>query len=141
LVQFYGIHFVLLVAVTGPEVLTATATKSSFLLEYDAALSCVSQPAFWGNISALSSVWKSKARQEISKKQAVPALLVAYFTLVSYSACSSTLKMGAIFSSEMSVNLSRTTQLYIPEDRILHLVADFRRRRLEFRRFVRYHQQ
>jgi hypothetical protein len=42
------------------------------------------------------------------------------FTLVSCSAYSSTLKMEATCSSEMSVSFQRTTWRYIPEDRILH---------------------
>jgi hypothetical protein len=38
------------------------------------------------------------------------------FTLVSFSAYSSTLKMEAICSSETSVDFQRNTQRYIPED-------------------------
>jgi hypothetical protein len=38
------------------------------------------------------------------------------FTLVSCSAYFSTLKMGAICSSEMSVDTQQTTQRYIQED-------------------------
>jgi hypothetical protein len=41
-------------------------------------------------------------------------------TLVSCSACSLTLKMEATCSSETSADFQRTTQRYIPEDRILH---------------------
>jgi hypothetical protein len=49
----------------------------------------------------------------------VLALLAACFMLVSCTAYSSTLKMEAICSSEMSVDFHRTTWRYIPEDRIL----------------------
>jgi hypothetical protein len=38
------------------------------------------------------------------------------FTLVSCSAYSSALKMEAIYSSETSVDIQRTTRRYIPED-------------------------
>jgi hypothetical protein len=41
------------------------------------------------------------------------------FTLVSYSAHSSTLKMEAIFSSEMLTDFQQTTLGYIPEDSTL----------------------
>jgi hypothetical protein len=42
------------------------------------------------------------------------------FTLVSCSACSLTLKMEAICSTEMSVDFHWTTQRYIPEDSTHH---------------------
>jgi hypothetical protein len=42
------------------------------------------------------------------------------FTLISYSAYSSTLKIEAICSSETPVDFERTTQRCIPEDRTLH---------------------
>jgi hypothetical protein len=42
------------------------------------------------------------------------------FTLVSCAANSLTLKMGAICSSEMSVDFQRTTRRYIPKDSALH---------------------
>jgi hypothetical protein len=42
------------------------------------------------------------------------------FTLVSYLAYSSTLKMEAICSSEISVGFQRTTRRYLPEDGTLH---------------------
>jgi hypothetical protein len=42
------------------------------------------------------------------------------FTLVSYSAYSSTLKMEATCSSETSVDFQLTTRRYIPEDRALN---------------------
>jgi hypothetical protein len=47
------------------------------------------------------------------------ALLVTCFTLVSCLAYSSTLKMEVTCFSETSVDFQRTTQLYIPENRIL----------------------
>jgi hypothetical protein len=47
-------------------------------------------------------------------------LLVAYFLLVSCMAYTSTLKMEALHSSEMSVNVCRTTQCQIPEASTLH---------------------
>jgi hypothetical protein len=43
-----------------------------------------------------------------------------FFTLVSCSAYSSTLKMGATCFSETSVDFQRTTRHYIPEYRTLH---------------------
>jgi hypothetical protein len=46
-------------------------------------------------------------------------LLPHSFTLVSYLAYSSTLKMEATCSSETSVDFQRTTHHYIPEDIIL----------------------
>jgi hypothetical protein len=42
------------------------------------------------------------------------------FTLVSYLACSSALKMEATCSSEPSVDLKRTAWRYTPEDGTLH---------------------
>jgi hypothetical protein len=56
----------------------------------------------------------------ISKKAARTDLLAVYFVLVSCLAYSSALKVEAIFSSERSFDFYRTTQCYIPEDRILH---------------------
>jgi hypothetical protein len=47
-------------------------------------------------------------------------MLATCFTLVSYLACFSTLKMEATCSSEASVVIQRTTRCYIPEDRALH---------------------
>jgi hypothetical protein len=44
------------------------------------------------------------------------ARLAACFMLVSYLSYSLTLKMGAICSSETSVDFHRTTQLYTRED-------------------------
>jgi hypothetical protein len=46
--------------------------------------------------------------------------MAAIFTLVSCLAYSLTLKMEAMCSSEMSVDLQWTTRHYIPEDRTLH---------------------
>jgi hypothetical protein len=62
--------------------------------------SAESQPKFRTKISPPSSGSKNK-----------PSNKPAY---------SSTPKIDAIFSSEMSVNFQRTTQRYIPEDRTLH---------------------
>jgi hypothetical protein len=50
------------------------------------------------------------------------------FTLVSSLPYSSTQKMEAICSSDTSVGFQRTTQRYIPKDRILH---DYRCENLE----------
>jgi hypothetical protein len=47
-------------------------------------------------------------------------LLAACILLVAFLAYFSTLKMDAIFSSEMSVNFYYTTGRHIPEDSILH---------------------
>jgi hypothetical protein len=47
-------------------------------------------------------------------------MLAARFTMDSCLAYSSTLKMEATCSSEMSVAFQRTTRRYIPEDRTLH---------------------
>jgi hypothetical protein len=48
------------------------------------------------------------------------AELATCFKLVSFLAYSSTLKMEAKGSSEMSVDFQRTTRRYTPEDRTLH---------------------
>jgi hypothetical protein len=48
------------------------------------------------------------------------------FTLVSYSAQSSILKMEAIFSSERSVDFQMTTWRYIPEDKVLFITTAVR---------------
>jgi hypothetical protein len=49
--------------------------------------------------------------QEISMKQAANS--IAY---------SSTLKMGAVYSSKTSADFQRTTQRYFPEDRTLQII-------------------
>jgi hypothetical protein len=54
-------------------------------------------------------------------------LLATCFTLVSYLAYYSTLKMEAICSSEASVEFQRITRRYIPEDRTLNLCLFLRR--------------
>jgi hypothetical protein len=46
--------------------------------------------------------------------------LLPAFLLVSFFAYSSTLQMEATCSSELSVDVQRTTQCYIPEHRTLH---------------------
>jgi hypothetical protein len=48
------------------------------------------------------------------------ALLATFFTLVSCLAYSSTLKMEATYSSEMSVEFQRTIWRYIPEGKTLN---------------------
>jgi hypothetical protein len=53
----------------------------------------------------------------------VKALFAVDFTLVSSLAYPSTLKMEAIFSSEMEVDVQRTTPPIIPEDRTLQNVS------------------
>jgi hypothetical protein len=58
--------------------------------------------------------------QNGSRWQAEPA-----FTLASCSAYSSTLKMGAICSSELLVDFQWATRHYIPEDNTLHDVCSF----------------
>jgi hypothetical protein len=52
--------------------------------------------------------------------EVLTAVLATFFTLVSSLAYSSTLKMEATCSSELSVDFQRTTRHYIPEDGILH---------------------
>jgi hypothetical protein len=47
-------------------------------------------------------------------------LIDAWFVLASCLACSSTLKMKAICSSETSVDFHRATRCYIPQDKLLH---------------------
>jgi hypothetical protein len=49
------------------------------------------------------------------------ACLSPAFTLVSCSACFSTLKMEVTCSSEMSIDFQRITWRYIPEDRTLFI--------------------
>jgi hypothetical protein len=55
-----------------------------------------------------------KAKRRLSKSQ---ALLATFFTLISCLACSSTLKVEAIYFSETSLDFRRITRRYIPEDR------------------------
>jgi hypothetical protein len=43
-----------------------------------------------------------------------------YFTLVSFSASSPTMKLEETYSFETSVDFLRTTRNYIPEDRTRH---------------------
>jgi hypothetical protein len=50
----------------------------------------------------------------------VDELCLPPFTIVSCSAYSSILKIEAIFSSETSADIQRTTRLYIPENSTLH---------------------
>jgi hypothetical protein len=50
-----------------------------------------------------------------------PASLATCFVPVSCLAYTSTLKMEATYSSEMSVDFQQTTQPYNPEDRTLHI--------------------
>jgi hypothetical protein len=58
--------------------------------------------------------------QESNIKQATSkALLAVRFNLDFCLACYSTLKMEAIFFSEISVGFKRSTRQYIPEDRSL----------------------
>jgi hypothetical protein len=52
-------------------------------------------------------------------------LLANFFMLISCLAYSSTLKLEAIFSSEMSVDLSTATQLYFLEDANFLMKHDF----------------
>jgi hypothetical protein len=64
-----------------------------------------------------------EAKQETSLKAGGKQSLVwlpPAFTLVSYLAYSSTLKMEATCSSETSEDFQRTTRRYIPEDRTLN---------------------
>jgi hypothetical protein len=74
-----------------------------YLLGYNAVYTVESQPTFRRNISPLSS----------------GLCLPPAFTLVSWSAYSSTLNLEAICSSETSVNFRRTTRRYIAEDSTL----------------------
>jgi hypothetical protein len=70
-------------------------------------------------------MWKLEERGERrslseSRWQAEPLSLPPAFTLGYCSAYSSTLKMEAICSSEISVVIQRITRRYIPEDDTLH---------------------
>jgi hypothetical protein len=74
-----------------------------------------SQLTFRRNILPPSSGSRNKPRNNPVRKQVASRA----FTLVSWSAYSSTLKMERIFSSETSVDFQRTTRRYIPEDSTL----------------------
>jgi hypothetical protein len=56
--------------------------------------------------------------EEISKKPGACQTLSRWFLA---HLIFSTLKMGATYSSEMSVDTQRTTRRYIPEDGTLHI--------------------
>jgi hypothetical protein len=83
---------------------------------YNVVYSLKNQPKFWKHISPPSSGSKNKPNKKPawSRQQAGPC-----FKLVSRLDCSSTLKLVAIFSSEMSVNFQRITPIYITEVRTL----------------------
>jgi hypothetical protein len=83
------------------------------LLEYTVVLSVEIQLTFRSNMSPPSSQLKNKPSRAL-------ALLLARFMQISCLAYSVTVKMGATYSSEMSVDFQRTTWRYIPEDRTLH---------------------
>jgi hypothetical protein len=70
-----------------------------------------SQPTFRRNISPPSSGSKNKPSKNPEPELCLPLA----FTLVSFSAYFSILKMEAICSSETSVDFQRTSQRYIPE--------------------------
>jgi hypothetical protein len=72
-----------------------------------------SQPTFRRNMSSPSSGSKNNPTMKPARKQVESSA----FTLVSYSAYSSNLKMEAISSSETPVGFQRTTRYYILEDR------------------------
>jgi hypothetical protein len=135
-------NFILLVADIASQALTEVAMKSYFFWNITPYCPLEVSRHFGGTDRLyLQGRKANQADQARSKQKAEPVLLAACFSLVSWMAYSSTLKIGAICSSEMLVDLNRTTQFYIPEDGTLHPLADFRRMRLEFRLFVRYYQQ
>jgi hypothetical protein len=70
---------------------------------------------FWDTIRSVRS--KSP---DISEEHAPSNAIPPASTSVSYSAYSSTLKMEAICSSEISVDFQRTARRYTPEDITLH---------------------
>jgi hypothetical protein len=84
----------------GFEVLTAVVMKSTILLDTTPCSSLKVNRRFWGTHRALLC--------------SPPA-----FTMVSCLAYCSALNMGAICSSETSVDFHRTTRRYIPEDSTL----------------------
>jgi hypothetical protein len=85
------------------------------LLWYNAMQSVEKEPMFRRNISPSSSGSKSKP----SKKPVWSMKLATCFMLVSCLAYSSTLKMKATYSSEMSVSFQRTAWRHIPAERTL----------------------
>jgi hypothetical protein len=64
----------------------------------------------------IASIFRAEEINSARNQQATKRCLPPAFTLVSCSACFSTLNMKAIYSSETSVDPQRTTRRHIPED-------------------------
>jgi hypothetical protein len=71
------------------------------------------------------------ARSQLTFRRYVSLGLSPFFTLVSFLVYSSTLKMEATCSSEMSVDFKRTTRRYISEDKTLEDFLQSRYSKLE----------
>jgi hypothetical protein len=72
---------------------------------------------FWEELIAYFPLTRTdRIENDESNNSSFSLRLPPAFTLVSYSAYSSNLKMEAIYSSATSVDFQRTTRCYIPED-------------------------
>jgi hypothetical protein len=103
----------------GSEVLKAVVMKSSILQDITACSPLKVNRRFAGTVFSIFRVEPSKKyswKQEAKEKR---LCLLLVFTLISCLVYSSTFKIEAIYSSEMSVEFQRTTRRYIPHDRIL----------------------
>jgi hypothetical protein len=87
--------------------LSRVCPEDLYLLGYNAVQPVISQQTFRKSMSTLPSESKNKPQQ---------ALLATFLTLISCLSYSSSLKMEAKFSSEISVDIQRTTWRYISED-------------------------
>jgi hypothetical protein len=105
----------------GFEVITAVVMKSSIFCDIMLCSSLKVNRRFGAtccpHLEGRRISQARKQREAGSKQNCYP--LATWFVLVSCLAYSSTLKMGATYSSEMSVNFQWTTWHYIPVDRSL----------------------
>jgi hypothetical protein len=101
-----------------PQTANLNRVEEFCLLEYKAMYSSESQPTVPRNISPQSSRSKNMPNwHEEGMKQGSSCYS---FMLESFLAYSSTLKMKAIYSSEISVDFRRVTWSHISENRTLH---------------------
>jgi hypothetical protein len=74
----------------------------------------------WYVCNLMCPIMKSTIFWDITPRSPLTALLATCFHAGFFSAYFSTLEMEDIYSSEMSVDVQRTTKRYIPEDGTLH---------------------